>query len=101
MIKQINTEFIKGETYYVKIKKSQSHFGNFIVGDLLFDDYSYSKRGLWFRDISGHYEYFELNEIMVYRYISEEEFLKKRKEIYDRKCLDIILKRLLDESFAW
>ena len=99
MFEQINSGFIKGETYYVKIKKY--HFSCFIAGDLLFDNYNCSKTGVWFRDISGHYEYFELNEINIYRYVSEEEFLKKRKEKYDLNCLNSVLKRLLDESFVW
>jgi hypothetical protein len=34
-----------------------------------------------------------------YRYISKEEYFKKVKEKYDHKCLNIILKRLVDESF--
>ena len=36
-----------------------------------------------------------------YRYISKEEYFKKVKEKYDSKCLNIILKRLVDESFEW
>jgi hypothetical protein len=34
-----------------------------------------------------------------YKYISKEEYYMKVKEKYDRKCLNIILKRLVDESF--
>lgn len=36
-----------------------------------------------------------------YKYISKKEFYKKLKEKYDAKCLDIVLKRLVDESFVW
>jgi len=36
-----------------------------------------------------------------YRYISKEEYYAKVKEKYDAKCLNIILKRLVDESFVW
>jgi hypothetical protein len=36
-----------------------------------------------------------------YKYITKKEFLKKVKEKYDAKCLDIVLKRLIDESFEW
>lgn len=36
-----------------------------------------------------------------YKYISKKEFLKKVKEKYDAKCLNSVLKRLLDESFEW
>ena len=34
-----------------------------------------------------------------YRCVSKEEIYAKVKEKYDRKCLNIILKRLVDESF--
>ena len=36
-----------------------------------------------------------------YRYVSKEEFYKKVKEKYDVTCLNIVLKRLVDESFVW
>ena len=36
-----------------------------------------------------------------YKYITKKDFLKKVKEKYDAKCLDIVLKRLIDESFEW
>lgn len=36
-----------------------------------------------------------------YRYVSKEEFYKKVKEKYDVKCLNIVLKRLVDETFVW
>lgn len=39
----------------------------------------------------------DMNEF--YRYISKEEYFKKVKEKYDYKCLNIILKRLVDETF--
>ena len=46
---QMKSGFVKGETYYVKIKDD--------TVDLIFDHYSDSTRlwntGLWFHDISG------------------------------------------------
>ena len=36
-----------------------------------------------------------------YKYISKNDYLKKVKEKYDAKCLDIVLKRLVDETFEW
>jgi hypothetical protein len=36
-----------------------------------------------------------------YKYITKKEFLKKVKEKYDSKCLDIVLKRLVNEHFEW
>lgn len=45
------------------------------------------------------YENIEIKRISVYRFVSKEEYYEKVKEKYDAKCLNIILKRLLDESF--
>lgn len=42
-----------------------------------------------------------LEETRFYRYVSAEEYNKKMKEKYNSTCLDIILKRLVDESFTW
>jgi hypothetical protein len=39
----------------------------------------------------------EMNEF--YRYITKEEYYAKLKEKYDHKILNIILKRLVDETF--
>jgi coproporphyrinogen III oxidase len=36
-----------------------------------------------------------------YKYVTKKDFLKKVKEKYDAKCLDIVLKRLVDESLEW
>jgi hypothetical protein len=36
-----------------------------------------------------------------YKYITKKDYFKKMKEKYDAKCLNIILKRLVDESFEW
>jgi hypothetical protein len=37
--------------------------------------------------------------IVIYRSVSKEEYYAKLKEKYDRKVLNIILKRLVDETF--
>jgi hypothetical protein len=96
MFQEIKTGFVIGETYHVKIKKGM------IVGDLLFDRYSKSKTGIWFEDLTTPHGYlFRSNDIIIYRYISENEYWAKVKEKYDATCLDIILKRLLNENFIW
>ena len=105
MFEQINSGFVKGETYYVKKKGNFGYFAyfNFIMGDLLFDDYNYSKTGAWF-DIphkGGECYYFELNDIIIYRYITKKEYFAKVKEKYDSTCLNIVLKRLVNETFEW
>jgi hypothetical protein len=42
-----------------------------------------------------------LESTIFYRYISIQEYKKKVREKYNDTCLDIILKRLVDESFDW
>ena len=43
----------------------------------------------------------ELRHWKFYRYVSTEEYREKVKEKYDATCLNIILKRIVNESFAW
>ena len=49
---------------------------------------------------SGDGLYF-VNEFIFYRYVSEKEYKEKQKEKYDATCLDIVLKRHVDELFSW
>lgn len=95
MFQQIFDGFVKGEKYCVKIR-------NGFMEDLIFTNYSYSNTGVWLDDPVNSYGYLlQLNEIKIYKHISDEEFLKKRKEKYDLTCLNIILKRLVNETFEW
>jgi hypothetical protein len=43
----------------------------------------------------------ELHDWTIYRYVSHEEYKEKVREKYDATCLDIVLKRHVDESFTW
>lgn len=97
MFEQINSGFIKGDTYYIKMKK-----GNFILGDLIFDNYDYTKMGVWFDTPNKRCGYnFQLNEIVIYRYLTKKEYCTKLKEKYDQTCLNVVLKRLINETFEW
>ena len=96
-----NDRLIKGEKYYVKRKKSYIypiHIKNF---DCIFEHYGEIEGVVWVKlPILINIElYLDMNTF--YRYISEEEYYAKIKEKYDDKCLNIILKRLVDESFQW
>ena len=51
--------------------------------------------------ISTYAYLFQLNEIIIHRYVSHTEYFKKIKEKYDANCLNIILKKLVDETFHW
>jgi hypothetical protein len=42
-----------------------------------------------------------LESTIFYRYVSIEEYKQKVREKYNNTCLDIVLKRLVDESFVW
>jgi hypothetical protein len=37
----------------------------------------------------------------IYRYVSCEEYKEKVREKYDVTCLNIVLKRLVNETFTW
>ncbi len=86
----------EGEMYFIKNRQ-------FIIGEVLFAKYyQMNQPFIVFRYpyMSG-YSYVRVKDISVYRYVSEEEYWEKVKEKYDAKCLGIILKRLVDESFVW
>ena len=91
---------IKGETYYVKRKKKYLQILN--QYECIFDRYNnYFEDFVWvkmsnFIDIELD---LELNDF--YRYVRKEEYNKKLKEKYDATCLDIILKRLVNDDFCW
>lgn len=96
MLEQIESGLVYRERYYIKKKSGD------IIGDLLFDSYNQLKTALWFVMPDERYAYlFQLNEIIIYRYVSHKEYYVRIKEKYDRKCLNIVLKRLVDESFQW
>jgi hypothetical protein len=99
MFELINVLDMKeGEMYFIKNRE-------FIIGEVLFAKYHQTNNNqpfIVFRYpyISGC-SYVRVKDISIYRYVSEEEYWTKVKEKYNSKCLDIVLKRLIDESFQW
>jgi len=88
---------IPGEFYYKK------YHVNTFSGKVRMIRYTIYNDGRMIALVNGSHgdaEYF-INEFTFYRYISEKEYKEKRKEKYDATCLDIVLKRLVDESFSW
>jgi len=86
----------EGGMYFIK----QRHI---IIGEVLFEKYHISSQlfiKYTYPYMSG-YSYLKVKDISVYRYVSQEEYWTKVKEKYDSKCLNIVLKRLVDESFQW
>lgn len=99
MFELINAASMKeGEMYFIKRFDS-------IIGELVFINYGKSPSGHCFATFRYSYvsgeSYILLSVMRVYRYVSEEEYRAKVKEKYDSKCLDIVLKRLVDDSFQW
>ena len=102
-------KLIKGEKYFVKRKKIYVHtlkryhyYGTFDGYNEVFEGFA------WFKSLKNENtrDEFELVELDIclnefYRCVSKEEYLTKLKEKYDAKCLNIILKGLIDESFQW
>jgi len=93
-----NTDkLIKGQKYY--IKDNEGYIKVYARFCSYYDEKETSE-GLF----SAHANYTFVNDFdqsIVYRCISREEFYKKVKEKYDAKCLNIILKRLIDDMFEW
>lgn len=85
----------KGEKYFVKNY-------NCLVGELIFVDYR-EVAGSTFITFHSPHSNVWLNKlsICIYRYVSDQEYWSKVKEKYDQTCLNIVLKRLIDESFSW
>jgi len=94
-------ELINGEKYYVKRKRRnnmniKNFHGMFNGSD--FEGF------VWFKiynELNESIDSIELDAQLntFYRVVSKKEFYAKVKEKYDRKVLNIILKRLIDESF--
>jgi hypothetical protein len=105
LFKRINkNKLIKGEMYYIKdpMYKCKNEYWRYYAIFKHYEEgetetshayFKYANSPQWFQQY--------LPPTIVYRCVTREEFYKKVKEKYDRKCLNIILKRLLDESFQW
>ena len=84
---------IIGNHYYVKCKKEDRHI-KFLQYDTI--------GGVNFAVcLCMNHVVYLYTDNLYYKYITNGEYLKKIKEKYDTKCLDIVLKRLINESFAW
>lgn len=101
MFEVIDTFDMKeGEMYFVKKY-------DYIIGKIKFIKYEKENEN-W--KYLGHFAVFDVPiigthhsvvSLCIYRYISKEEYYEKVKEKYNQTCLDIVLKRLVDESFQW
>ncbi len=103
MFELIDAASMKEGTMYF-IKRFDS-IRSYIIGEVIFIKYNKSPSGQYFATFEYSYvsgrSHISLSVMHVYRYVSKEEYRAKIKEKYDAKCLDIVLKRLVDESFQW
>jgi hypothetical protein len=100
MIKKIDGwDLIPGELYIIK-----SIGGAITIGEVKFVRYTernYERPvGLFDAHILGMC-LINHNDWVFYTFVSSEEYKKKIREKYDSTCLDIILKRLINETFTW
>jgi hypothetical protein len=104
MIQLINAdELIVGEKYYIKRKPrylqvQKNYIGIFESHDDEFD--GFGTFSITFSISNNHIE-FDFDLIEIYRFVTYEEYYIKLQEKYDAKCLNIVLKRLVNETFEW
>ena len=99
MFEEINSDFIQGTTYYL-VYNDDGALTN--IGDGLFERYTdYSKTAGWFYITPKGIMWVTFANYIIYRYVSKEEYYAKLKEKYDVTCLNIVLKRLVDDMFKW
>ena len=91
MLEQVKyDELNDGQQYYIVHRR-----GAFVEGDLIYVNH-------FFKYPNG-IQTFQLNENLYYfyRYVSEYQYYMALKEKYNQTCLNIILKRLVNENFEW
>jgi len=92
-------ELIKGIRYFIKDYYNKTKYTEIYATFITYIDDWTSTSLARFR-VHEYYSFYQpLSKTIIYRRISKKEFYKKVKEKYDAKCLNIILKRLIDESF--
>ena len=108
-------KLIYGQKYYMKRSRPCCDiiFYGYMQYDEAFDSYSENDIEVdnfaWVKCLNPVMGVIVSNDIIeidvdmnkFYRYISKEEYFKKLKEKYDVKCLNIVLKRIINETFIW
>ena len=84
---------VMNEYYYVKCRKENRH-----VQFLEYDSIGCVNFAVCL--CMNHIVYLYTGNL-YYKYISKKDFFEKMKKKYDAKCLDIVLKRLVNENFEW
>ena len=91
MLEQVNyDDLVEGQQYYVVHKR-----GAFVEGNLIYDGKHYFK-------YPNSKQTFQLVDMYhFYRYVSKYQYYMALKEKYNQTCLNIVLKRLVNENFEW
>jgi len=90
MLELVN-DLVEGEKYYVVQYRRAV-----VEGDLIYLGDSFFKYPGSMKSFQVHERFYDF-----YRYVSKDEYYMKLKEKYNQTCLDIVLKRLVDETFQW
>jgi hypothetical protein len=91
-----DSELKPGEKYYIQDTESTNYWY------LTFKRYSGSRKQYkWFTYLREPGSCKFNQTFQCYIKITQEKYLMKRREKYNQTCLDIVLKRLVDESFQW
>lgn len=95
-------DLIPGEYYFIRNDILNEVYAKHLF--LRYTDITYSRPiGLFYGKIKTNDEksLMRLDLLTFYRYVTPEEYRVKVKEKYDATCLDIVLKRLVNETFVW
>ena len=99
---ELVNELIKGVRYYIKDYYSKKAKYTEIYATFIeyVDEHIDGDRSVGLFWAHANYSFYQdLDQTIIHRRISKKEFYSKVKEKYDNKCLNIILKRLVDETF--
>ena len=93
-----NSDLIPGNNYYIEDSETSDNYWY-----LKFKRHSGSRNQYnWFTCLDEPKCTLKFNQ--TYKYyikISHEEYKKKIREKYDATCLNIVLKRVVNENFQW
>ena len=93
MLEEVDiSQLIIGQSYFINRNEWD-------LGEVIFNGYQYPVVWVTFIDKNILCK-LEINN-KFYTYVSKEKYYAKVKEKYDSKCLNIVLKRLVDENFEW
>jgi len=91
-------DLIPGEFYYIKSHSIRIRKARMIR--YMNIEYKETASGIFETPSYGNF-LIDLDSWTFYRYVSPQEYNEKVKQKYDATCLDIVLKRLVNDTFTW